>query len=37
MYVVPLANETLDSILLKSQQIHKEAIKLVLERYDNRV
>ena len=37
MNIVPLANETLDSFLLKSQQIHKEAIKLALERYDKEI
>ena len=37
MNIVPLANETLDSFLLKSQQIHKEAIKLALERYDKKI
>jgi len=36
MNIVQLANETLDSFLLKSQQIHKEAIKLALERYDKK-
>ena len=37
MNIVPLTNETLDSFLLKSQQIHKEAIKLSLERYDKEI
>lgn len=37
MNIVPLTNETLDSFLLKSQQIHKEAIKLALERYDKEI
>ena len=37
MNIVPLTNETLDSFLLKSQQIHKETIKLALERYDKEI
>ena len=34
MDILPSANETLDSFLSKSQQIHKEAIQRALERYD---
>ena len=34
MDILPLNNETLDGFLLKSQQIHKEAIQRALERYD---
>jgi len=37
MNIVPLTNETLDGFLLKSQQVHKEAIKLALERYDKEI
>ena len=32
--ILPLNNETLDGFLLKSQEIHKEAIQRALERYD---
>ncbi len=32
--IVPFDNETLDGFLLKSQEIHKEAIQRALERYD---
>ena len=31
MNILPLINETFDSFLLKSQQIHKELIQKVLE------
>lgn len=34
MIILPSINETFDSFLLKSQQIHKEAIQKSLERYD---
>ena len=34
MNILPLINETFDSFLLKSQQIHKESIQKALERYD---
>lgn len=34
MDILPLINETFDSFLLKSQQIHKESIQKALERYD---
>ena len=34
MDILPLNNETLDGFLLKSQEIHKEAIQRALERYD---
>ena len=34
MDILPSTNETLDGFLLKSQQIHKEAIQRALERYD---
>ena len=34
MEILPLNNETLDGFLLKSQEIHKEAIQRALERYD---
>ena len=34
MDILPSTNETLDSFLSKSQQIHKEAIQRALERYD---
>ena len=32
--ILPLINETFDSFLLKSQQIHKELIQKALEKYD---
>lgn len=34
MNILTLTNETFDSFLLNSQQIHKEAIQTALERYD---
>ena len=34
MNILPLINETFDSFLLKSQEIHKESIQKALERYD---
>lgn len=34
MNIVPFNNETLDGFLLKSREIHKEAIQRALERYD---
>ena len=34
MDILPSTNETIDSFLSKSQQIHKEAIQRALERYD---
>lgn len=34
MNILPLINETLDGFLLKSHQIHKEAVQKALERYD---
>ena len=37
MNILPLINETFDSFLLKSQQIHKEAIQKSLERYDKEI
>lgn len=35
--ILTFSQETLDSFLLKSQQIHKEAIQKVLERYDKEI
>ena len=37
MNILPLINETFDSFLLKSQQIHKESIQKALERYDKEI
>ena len=37
MNILPFTNETLDSFLLKSQQIHKEAIQNALEKYDKEI